>query len=234
MRSTPPNLRPNIGVDSVTWLLAHNGNFSVKTAQDALKTPLPIVLWAPIVLFKQDIPRWAFIMWLVCCGRLTTKDRLLSLGMRVKPLCILCQNVNDSHVHLFFNYPFSACIWGRILHLLGFSRYPMEQKHEINWAVQSLKKKGFSSTLYKLAMAGTMYYIWKARNRNDSVLGNKQYTPDTIYDPIVNDVRDRVFSWRSSGHNPINSALCRAWNISDQWQTQNFIALGSSRQASNI
>ncbi|KAI8568692.1 hypothetical protein RHMOL_Rhmol02G0220000 [Rhododendron molle] len=60
------------------------------------------------------------------------------------------------------------------------TRCPSEWEHEINWVVQNLKKKGFSSALYKLAIAGTMYYVWKARN--DSILGNKQCISDSIYE----------------------------------------------------
>ncbi|XP_058211737.1 uncharacterized protein LOC131323919 [Rhododendron vialii] len=63
MRSTPSILMPNIGVDdSVIWIPASNGTFSVKTAWETLRTPLPKVPWAPVVWFKQGIPRWAFIM----------------------------------------------------------------------------------------------------------------------------------------------------------------------------
>lgn len=111
MRSAPSNLRPNTGVDdSVIWIPASNGTFSVKTAWEALRNPLPKVPWAPIVWFKQGIPRWTFIMWLVCWGRLSTKDRLLSWGLMVDPLCVLCSNVNESHKHLFFYCSFSAYI----------------------------------------------------------------------------------------------------------------------------
>ncbi|KAI8563090.1 hypothetical protein RHMOL_Rhmol03G0086400 [Rhododendron molle] len=82
------------------------------------------------------------------------------------------------------------------------TRCPGEWEHEINWPVQYLKKKGFSSALYKLAMAGTVYYIWKARN--DSIFGNKQCISDPIYEQIVKNMRDRVFSWRNCGCNPLN------------------------------
>ncbi|KAF7132693.1 hypothetical protein RHSIM_Rhsim09G0127800 [Rhododendron simsii] len=65
--STSSTLRPNIAVEnSVTWLRAPNGIFSVKTAWEALKNPPPKVPWAHIVWIKQGIPRRALIMWLVC------------------------------------------------------------------------------------------------------------------------------------------------------------------------
>lgn len=215
IRNTPPTFRPNPEIDdSVIWMPTSNGKFSIKSALEALRTPLPKVPWAPIVWFKQSIPRWAFIMWLVCWGRLSTKDRLLSWGMQVDPLCVLCNCRHESHLHLFFDCSFSACLWGRILQMFGISRRPVELGREISWAIHHVKKEGFSSALYKLAMAGTVYYIWKARN--DSVFCNKRYSTDAIFDMIVKDVRDRVSSWRKFGRSSANLALCRAWSISEK------------------
>ncbi|KAI8548901.1 hypothetical protein RHMOL_Rhmol07G0309900 [Rhododendron molle] len=94
------------------------------------------------------------------------------------------------------------------------SRCPREWEHEIIWAVQHLKKQGFPSALYKITMVGAVYYIWKARN--DSIFGNKQYCPDSIYEQIVKDVRDRVFSWRNCGRSPVNRILCSDWHISEK------------------
>ncbi|KAI8568632.1 hypothetical protein RHMOL_Rhmol02G0215600 [Rhododendron molle] len=73
----------------------------------------------------------------------------------------------------------STCIWGKVLHVFSISRRPTDWGQEIGWAIQHLKKQCFLSALYKLAMAGTVYYIWKARN--DIVFCNKQYTLDVIY-----------------------------------------------------
>ncbi|KAI8538832.1 hypothetical protein RHMOL_Rhmol09G0134200 [Rhododendron molle] len=67
------------------------------------------------------------------------------------------------------------------------------------------------SFIYKLAMAGTVYYIWKAKN--DIVFRNKQYTSDAIYDILVKDIRDRASSWRNYGRITVNRVLCRVWNI---------------------
>ncbi|KAI8538223.1 hypothetical protein RHMOL_Rhmol09G0086000 [Rhododendron molle] len=57
-------------------------------------------------------------------------------------------------------------------------------------------------------MAGTVYYVWKARN--DSIFDNKQCISNSFYEHIVKDVRDSVFSWRNCGRSPLNRVLCRA------------------------
>lgn len=58
IRNTPPTFRPNPEIDdSMIWIPTSNGKFSAKSALEALGTPLPKVPWAPIVWFKQGIPR---------------------------------------------------------------------------------------------------------------------------------------------------------------------------------
>lgn len=74
---------------------------------------------------------------------------------------------------------------------------PAEWRQEIIWAICNLKKD-FSSSLCKLAKAGSVYYIWKATN--DCVFG-------TIYELVVTDVQDRVLSWRNLGKRPVNTRL---------------------------
>ncbi|KAI8562954.1 hypothetical protein RHMOL_Rhmol03G0075900 [Rhododendron molle] len=55
--------------------------------------------------------------------------------------------------------------------MFSISRSPTEWGQEIGWTIQHLKEKCFLSVLYKLAMAGTVYYIWNVRN--DTVFWKK-------------------------------------------------------------
>ncbi|KAH7842859.1 hypothetical protein Vadar_009874 [Vaccinium darrowii] len=116
--------------------------------------------------------------------------------MAVDPLCVLCASEAESHGHLFFSCPFASQLWSRILHKFKVCRRPGNWDHEISWATLHLKHKGFPSALYKLAMAGSVYYIWKARN--EYIFGNKIPNLEgiTIWEQLVRDVRDRVCTWR--------------------------------------
>lgn len=213
MGSTPLTLKPNsLVADSVIWIPTRHGMFSVNSALQAFRTPLSRVLWADIVWFKPRIPRWAFIMWLVCWGRLSTKDRILSWGLVVDPICVLCRGGTESHSHLFFECPFSALVWAKILQKFGICRCPAGWSQEIDWAIHHLKKSGFLSSLYKLAMAGSVCHIWRARN--ECICCNKQPFLEVVYDRIINDVRDRVYSWKKVGVSHGSKVLCKAWNIS--------------------
>ncbi|KAK4415031.1 hypothetical protein Salat_2610200 [Sesamum alatum] len=54
-------------------------------------------------------PKYSFILWLGLRGRLATRDRLAFL--QEDPTCSLCINTNETAEHLFFECPFSACVW---------------------------------------------------------------------------------------------------------------------------
>ncbi|XP_058192089.1 uncharacterized protein LOC131309479 [Rhododendron vialii] len=165
------------------WHWPRQRTYSVKSVLEALRTPNPKVPWASIVWFKQNIPRWAFIMWLVCWGRLSTNDRLLSWRLVADPMCVLCGSVAESH---------------------GVGSGD-------SLGIPSSEETGFPSMLYKLAMAGSVYYIWKARN--ECIFCNKHSNLEGTMEQLVLDVRDRVCSWKKVGSNGVNQDLCKAWNI---------------------
>lgn len=78
---------------------------------------------------------------------------------------------------------------------------------EKDWAIQHTKS-GFPSTLYKLAMAGAVYHIWKARS--EGIFCNKFSDPSSVCSNVIQDVRDRVSSWTKVGASNVNRDLCRA------------------------
>ncbi|KAK4426373.1 hypothetical protein Salat_1405900 [Sesamum alatum] len=65
-------------------------------------------------------PKYSFIMWLGLRGRLATRDRLAFL--QEDPTCSLCINTNEMAKLLFFECPFSACVWTDIRQWLGINR----------------------------------------------------------------------------------------------------------------
>lgn len=115
----------------MSWIPNIRGQFAIKSACDALKGEGQQVPWAnllyhnwwsgpeykgcPLLLlhelenwFSKNVPRWAFILWLCCLGRLSTKDRLRQWKLDVDPLCIFRNSGVESHDHLFFECPFSS------------------------------------------------------------------------------------------------------------------------------
>lgn len=80
----------------------------------------------------------------------------------------------------------------------------MDGPSEIAWASQHLKKDCVFSSLYKLALAGTVYHFWHERNCTN--FQNKSKDPMSVF-------RGRVCSWKPVAATLENVALCHAWNL---------------------
>ena len=76
--------------------------YTTKSAWNAIRRAGNAVLWHEIVWYKHNVPKWAFIEWLCCLKKLATKDRLRNWGMEVNPACVLGNEVEETHNHLFF------------------------------------------------------------------------------------------------------------------------------------
>ena len=79
--------------DSYEWVI--NGKsmdkFSTGSVYAYLKGDVAIVAWSSLVWSSYGIPRQNFLTWLVIQNRCPTKDRLLSWGLQVDPLCPFVQ-----------------------------------------------------------------------------------------------------------------------------------------------
>lgn len=65
--------------DMYRWKCEKSGTYMTTSSVELLGSRSIEVSWAKLVWFKGHIPRYAFIMWLLCRNRLTTKDRLLRI-----------------------------------------------------------------------------------------------------------------------------------------------------------
>ena len=73
-----------------------------------------------------------------------------------------CKKVSDSHEHLFFQCQFSLEVWRAVKHQVQLYGY-----HE-RWQdiMDSLKNQGGpKKTKHCLALAASVYHIWRERNR---------------------------------------------------------------------
>lgn len=76
------NFKPVMHREDYDWWLAENGGkFSVKTATKALRQPENTTDWHKLVWSKKSVPRFAFILWLVCTVWLNTKEKLKNWGV---------------------------------------------------------------------------------------------------------------------------------------------------------
>lgn len=81
-------------------------------------------LWHPLVWNVLNCPRDALHSWLCACGRLPTKDKLISRGVNVSSVCPLCSFVDESEAHLYFECSWSKNVLAEVMTFLKIDNYP--------------------------------------------------------------------------------------------------------------
>ena len=72
------------------------------------------VEWTKAIWTPRSIPRQSFHAWLVALNRIPTRDRLLSWGLQVPSLCLLCNSVDETRDHLFWDCGYSYALWSQV------------------------------------------------------------------------------------------------------------------------
>ncbi|KAI8529925.1 hypothetical protein RHMOL_Rhmol11G0013000 [Rhododendron molle] len=162
-RTLPPLIPSRLEeADHIRWTLTPNGQFTVASLWDKLRTPFPSVVWHKLVWFSAHIPKSSFITWLAIQNRLSTADRLVMFGMNLSPQCSFCQE-SESHDHLFFNCTFSQQVWCTILSKIHVS-WHSRSWHEWVTFLSKVKGKAFHAVVTKLVFTTTVYHVWMERN----------------------------------------------------------------------
>ncbi|XP_019102534.1 PREDICTED: uncharacterized protein LOC109133514 [Camelina sativa] len=155
------------GRDSYFWRNAagdYRPTFSSKETWEQLRLHSPVVPWADVVWFKQNVPRFSFIIWLALLNRLPTRDRLRGWGMSVPTACVLCSNGTETHDHLFFTCPFSSELWGFFAAKL-FPSPPTALLASSAWILTHSQPHTVKATaIVKLLFQTVVYHLWKERN----------------------------------------------------------------------
>lgn len=79
--------------DKYLWRLGDGvptETFSTSRTWNHLYNQAPEVDWYEAVWFKGRIPKHAFLTWVSARNRLPTRDRMLSWGLQVPNMCVLC------------------------------------------------------------------------------------------------------------------------------------------------
>lgn len=100
--------------DQQKWTLTANGEFTVSSLWNSLRTTYPKILWHRSVWFPGHIPKCSFISWVAIQERLYTEDRLVLFGTKSISCFSFCSS-SESHDHLFFNCSYTSQVWTQIL-----------------------------------------------------------------------------------------------------------------------
>ncbi|XP_059306286.1 uncharacterized protein LOC132057689 [Lycium ferocissimum] len=163
--------------------------FSIKKVYVILRGPFQKVPWRKVVCNNFGAAKWIFILRLIICEKLLTRDRLATWGITEDTICPLCNHEDESIAHLFFKCVVSSAIWKKSLSWQGIARSPMEWQSELQWVLTYSKGNSSASEIYWMCLAGTAYQIWKERNTR--VFQQRQRSIEAMVKQIVQEVHGR-------------------------------------------
>lgn len=204
----PTSFLPNIQQeDSVSWL-----ELLIRSTLCNLLGVLLELLVLKWCGFKHHVPRWAVIQWMIILGRLPTRDKLCQWRIVSDPICPLCCVGLESHLHLFFDCPFSSFICSSFLMKNGISRQILVISEEIRW--DGFCRGGTTSQhlVFNLSLAACTYHIWRERNARIFQRMFNSYKHQLVT-RIENDVRSLVSSWRAVWKSDLSKLIFSSWSI---------------------
>ncbi|XP_074278610.1 uncharacterized protein LOC141602202 [Silene latifolia] len=145
------------------------------------------VCWIKVIWTKWALPKHQFMGWIVAHEALNTVDKLISYGMDVDPVCLICGQANESLNHLYF-----TCQYSRRVLLLSLQQntgcsFPLVI--DLDWWSSRGGTKVQRGSQIALFL-GAIYSIWYQRNkcRFDAVLVH----PNQIALQVIEGVRNRI------------------------------------------
>ncbi|XP_010684002.2 uncharacterized protein LOC104898604 [Beta vulgaris subsp. vulgaris] len=89
--------------------------YQIKNVYTLMMGESPRCFWDKWVWCRQAVPKFNFVCWLAIQNRLYTRDRLVKWGAVDDDKYPICQNVEESHHHLWFQCTFSKRVLQEIL-----------------------------------------------------------------------------------------------------------------------
>nr|GEY81577.1 RNA-directed DNA polymerase, eukaryota, reverse transcriptase zinc-binding domain protein [Tanacetum cinerariifolium] len=124
----------------------------------------PMVSWHKLVWFSQNIPRYAFMVWLAFNHRLKTLDRIVVWQENVDTKCSLCELGSESHNHLFFECRYSLEVWQEFKDVVRLDFAPNTLSDIIIYLSGRPINRSIWSVLQRLVIGFMAYFIWHERN----------------------------------------------------------------------
>ncbi|CAA7024003.1 unnamed protein product [Microthlaspi erraticum] len=175
-------------------------SFLLKEVWNETRCKKPEIPWASLLWHKAGLARHQITTWLFLLNRNPTMDRMSSWGFEMEGTCLLCGANRETRDHLFFECPFSAFVWERLMIQLDLCIVPMSWMNLLYW----LQVASLDNTL-RLAVLqgwqGAVYEIWREHNRrlHDGVT----LSQGKVFRIIISFVMDkcralalRFFKWR--------------------------------------
>ncbi|XP_074271364.1 uncharacterized protein LOC141595297 [Silene latifolia] len=134
------------------WVADPKG-YSVGYGYTWIQDQHPPVSWYSDVWDRWNIPKHAFIAWLVSHKALNTREKLYAYGICDSQDCVLCEAGIETHSHPFEDCLYSKQILGQIENWLQFKLYSDRRCSQLQQHV------------CRMAKLACWYSIWMERNK---------------------------------------------------------------------
>ncbi|XP_070038220.1 uncharacterized protein [Nicotiana tomentosiformis] len=118
-----------------------------------------------------------------------TKMRLKKWDMGYDTTCPLCDSDEEDVQYLFFKFPNTYQIWQQLFKWQGIQRQAMGWKEEIEWAQKHAYGNNAKAEIYRMTLAGSVYYTWL--ERNNKIFLQRTTPAATIVRQIIQDIHCR-------------------------------------------
>ncbi|GJR59888.1 putative gag-pol polyprotein [Tanacetum coccineum] len=193
-----------------------NHPFSVALAWDCIRTRANNVDWFPVVWFSHCVPRHSIHLWLVIRKKLKTQDRLKQWD--VGPCvdlnllrCPLCNLVQDSHDHIFFECSYSLQVWLKIRILCGMDSIDARMDDILAFLIPISKGRSVVSIIARVVVAATAYFLWK--ERNSRLFSKKILSIDNLVESICSTVRLKLVTFKFKKISSTSRLLLDLWKV---------------------
>ncbi|GJX24645.1 reverse transcriptase zinc-binding domain-containing protein [Tanacetum coccineum] len=188
-------------------------DFSVSMVWSTIRHRNEKVDWVNAVWFPYCIPKHAFNLWLVVKQRLKTQDKIASweVSDSLMKVCSLCEQIQDSHDHLFFECTYSKQVWNHFKRLAGMCSLNECFNQILVHIIPFSKRRSPKSVIAKLVLAATTYYIWQERNWR--MFKGKKRSVQQVCDCIFMNVRLKLLSCRFKRSR--GGPWASRWNLPD-------------------
>ena len=165
--------------------MLHQHKYSMKAVYSLLIDDMSRSTWSKLFLHNYTRPKAKFTTWMLCHGKLPTKDRLMRFGIAQDSLCRLCGVEEENANHIFFSCPNTITVWMTTLTWLGVNHKPLLWEDELKWVLACTKGKGWRATVLKTAFTEAIHETWLLRNATIFDNTYKYNSVERIIDCIV-------------------------------------------------
>lgn len=101
--------------DDWVWKASVQGEYTLKSAYETLRSVGQVVWWWKIFWFSNRIPKHSFVTWMTVRGGLKTLDKMYQWGVVDTRVCIICNRGHEKKQHHFYRYKATRSVWNEIL-----------------------------------------------------------------------------------------------------------------------